>query len=273
MMAEMAWGGLRRGRRAASRRRDQLHGSGAQAPVIKTSSTCGLCEETLPGYQLTPAPPTYELLAPRQASLSGDPRPAQSTITARSLLQDFILGSGWGTAVLTRPTAKWSWLGRIPAALHVVFSFLWHEGILSASLTMYDNMEATAAQPLRQIHALRHGSCRPAASSSRQASAATYLREQKLHESCLLEMCPADTWYHGSYGAGCPRPILVGQHHQQQLEELHEALTLAITDIVDRWWTDAAAEFPLRMPLPKEEEDLLQVSWPSCVLSSPVAWG
>lgn len=119
-------------------------------------------------------------------------------------------------------------------------------------------METTTTQLLRQIHALRHGGSDPAA--SRQARPTTYSLEQKLHESCLLELCPAEKWYHGSYAACCPRPMLVGQHHQQQAEELHDALTLAITDIVDRWWTDTSARFPQRMPLPKEEEDLLQVS-------------
>jgi hypothetical protein len=37
-------------------------------------------------------------------------------------------------------------------------------------------------------------------------------------------------------------------------------LTLAITDVVQRWWTDDTARFPQRMPLPKEEEKLLQAS-------------
>lgn len=71
-------------------------------------------------------------------------------------------------------------------------------------------------------------------------------------------MCPAYLWPKGSYRAGCPRPILIGKNHQQQLESLHEALTIAITDIVGRWWTDRDAQFQERMPLEKEEEDLLR---------------
>jgi hypothetical protein len=41
---------------------------------------------------------------------------------------------------------------------------------------------------------------------------------------------------------------------------LHEALTAGITDIVERWWTDPEARFPERMPLEKQEKDLLKVS-------------
>ncbi|KAK3898125.1 Clavaminate synthase [Staphylotrichum tortipilum] len=71
-------------------------------------------------------------------------------------------------------------------------------------------------------------------------------------------LCPAEFWHKGSYANGCARPILMAQHHQHQLEELHRALTLAITDVVERWWTDEAARLPQRMPLLKEEEELLQ---------------
>lgn len=84
-------------------------------------------------------------------------------------------------------------------------------------------------------------------------------QHEKLY-AALLGMCPAYLWPKGSYRAGCPRPILIGKNHQQQLESLHEALTIAITDIVGRWWTDRDAQFQERMPLEKEEEDLLRAS-------------
>ena len=87
-----------------------------------------------------------------------------------------------------------------------------------------------------------------------------YLQEHGKLQASLLQKCPAHLWHKGSYGAACPRPILIGNHHQQQLDELHEALTTAIIDIVRRWWTDRDARFPERMPLKREEEDLLQVS-------------
>jgi hypothetical protein len=56
--------------------------------------------------------------------------------------------------------------------------------------------------------------------------------------------------------------------HDRNLRELHEALVLAITNIVERWWTDIDAKLPQRMPLEPQEEDLLRVNsihqfWPS----------
>lgn len=80
----------------------------------------------------------------------------------------------------------------------------------------------------------------------------------KLHEE-LLKLCPADIWPKGSCAAGCPRPILVSKYHQQQMEDLHEAMRVAIVDIVQRWWTDDDACFPDRMPLEEIEEELLKV--------------
>lgn len=87
----------------------------------------------------------------------------------------------------------------------------------------------------------------------------TYAREEAKLQESVLELCPANLWHNGSYSAGCPRPILVHQHHQRQLQELHEALTIALTDIVQRWWTDDNACYPDRMPLEKVEEDILKV--------------
>ena len=87
-----------------------------------------------------------------------------------------------------------------------------------------------------------------------------FAREEAQLQESVLKLCPADRWYHGSYTLGCPRPILVGDHHRQQMQHLHEALTVAITDIVQRWWSDKKARFPERMPLEAREEELLQVS-------------
>ncbi|KAJ6486947.1 hypothetical protein C8R45DRAFT_996565 [Mycena sanguinolenta] len=42
------------------------------------------------------------------------------------------------------------------------------------------------------------------------------------------------------------------------MRAIHDALVLAITSIVERWWTDAEANFPQRMPLEPAEEALLQ---------------
>ncbi|KAJ5503924.1 hypothetical protein N7463_006798 [Penicillium fimorum] len=62
----------------------------------------------------------------------------------------------------------------------------------------------------------------------------------------------------GSVDASCPCPVLTTQRHDDLLRNLHLALKLAIEDIIERWWTDEEAQFPLRMPLEKEEEDLLR---------------
>ncbi|KAM0286892.1 hypothetical protein ACHAO9_008017 [Fusarium lateritium] len=86
-----------------------------------------------------------------------------------------------------------------------------------------------------------------------------FSREEAHLQETLLSLCPANLWHNGSYAAGCPRPVLVGRHHQQQLQDLHDALTAAITNIVQRWWSDTNARFPQRMPLEPEEEELLQI--------------
>ncbi|TWU71399.1 hypothetical protein ED733_002807 [Metarhizium rileyi] len=91
-----------------------------------------------------------------------------------------------------------------------------------------------------------------------EASDITYTQEHEALQSSLLKRCPNHLWPKGSHKSACPRPILITKHNQAQIAELHEALTAAITDIVQRWWTDGKSRFPQRMPLTKKEEDLLQ---------------
>ncbi|KAK8914916.1 hypothetical protein H634G_09840 [Metarhizium anisopliae BRIP 53293] len=90
------------------------------------------------------------------------------------------------------------------------------------------------------------------------ADKATYTQEHEAMQASLVNSCPAHLWPKNSHKAACPRPILMTKQHQTQLAELHEALTAAITDIVERWWTDKESRFPERMPLTSKEEDLLQ---------------
>ncbi|PQE22029.1 taurine catabolism dioxygenase protein [Rutstroemia sp. NJR-2017a BBW] len=85
-----------------------------------------------------------------------------------------------------------------------------------------------------------------------------YIHEQEKYEKFLLQKCPPDLWPEKAHKTTCPRPILINKAHQRQLQDLHDALTAAITNIVERWWTDEDAHFPERMPLEKREEDLLQ---------------
>ncbi|OAA60622.1 hypothetical protein ISF_05661 [Cordyceps fumosorosea ARSEF 2679] len=87
---------------------------------------------------------------------------------------------------------------------------------------------------------------------------AVFTQEHEAHEEILLAKCPPTLWPHGSYRASCPRPILISESHCRQLKDLHGALTAAMNDIVSRWWRDKAANFPARMPLEEEEEQLLQ---------------
>ncbi|TGO14979.1 hypothetical protein BTUL_0046g00710 [Botrytis tulipae] len=85
-----------------------------------------------------------------------------------------------------------------------------------------------------------------------------HVQEQEKFEESLLQRCPAYLWPGNSYQKACPRPILIQKKHQKQLQNLHEALTIAITDIVERWWTDQDAQFYDRMPLERQEESLLR---------------
>jgi hypothetical protein len=128
-------------------------------------------------------------------------------------------------------------------------------------------MESPLPSELHQIHlGIGYRGYEPVAYY--KATEATYSQEHDELQTNLLSKCPAHLWHEGSYRAGCPRPILIGKHHQQQLAELHKALTVAITDIVGRWWTDSESRFPERMPLEREEEDLLQVRYHSFLRSN-----
>ncbi|KAI0107994.1 hypothetical protein F4776DRAFT_417784 [Hypoxylon sp. NC0597] len=85
-----------------------------------------------------------------------------------------------------------------------------------------------------------------------------YAEEIDEYQANLLSICPSHLWSIDSHLVACPRPILISKYHQKQFARLQEALVAALTDIVERWWTDPVAQFPKRMPLEKEEEDLLR---------------
>ncbi|PYI04462.1 Clavaminate synthase-like protein [Aspergillus sclerotiicarbonarius CBS 121057] len=94
--------------------------------------------------------------------------------------------------------------------------------------------------------------------TSYQGDPSIYIEEHELLQARIQGLCEARLWFRGSHEASCPRPILITKQHQKQLQQLHQALTAAIVDIVTRWWTDTDARFPERMPLRSEEEDLLK---------------
>lgn len=114
-------------------------------------------------------------------------------------------------------------------------------------------------EPFIQIH-LGRGLMGFEEVSTVQAQGNFYLWESETMVAQLMRLCPPRLWPHASYNNSCPRPILVNLRHETILRELNTALTLSLTDIVDRWWSDKAAEFPKRMPLEPIEEELLKVS-------------
>ncbi|KAI1755993.1 hypothetical protein F4782DRAFT_551073 [Xylaria castorea] len=85
-----------------------------------------------------------------------------------------------------------------------------------------------------------------------------HAQEHNRFQANLLSKCPAQIWPKGSYRVACPRPILVTGYHEQQISKLSQALTSAVNDIVERWWSDQKARLFERMPLKREEEDLLK---------------
>jgi hypothetical protein len=55
-----------------------------------------------------------------------------------------------------------------------------------------------------------------------------------------------------------PHPFVLPIDFLVRLERFHEALALVLDNIIDRWWKDDEADFPLRMPLEPRVETLLQ---------------
>ncbi|KAI5459215.1 hypothetical protein BGZ63DRAFT_361745 [Mariannaea sp. PMI_226] len=107
--------------------------------------------------------------------------------------------------------------------------------------------------PLRQIHLGNQQ-----AVTQEKAGRKSHTQDEDGYQVALLSLCPVNSWPSGSHTSASSRPILIGKHHQERLQALHTALVSAITDIVQRWWTDLDAQFPERMPLEKEEEALLK---------------
>ncbi|RAK99976.1 Clavaminate synthase-like protein [Aspergillus ibericus CBS 121593] len=117
-------------------------------------------------------------------------------------------------------------------------------------------MKPTSSQ-LQQVHlGVSASGYEPV--TSYQGDPSIHTEEHERLQARILDLCESRLWYRGSHEASCPRPILITQQHQAQLQQLHRALTAAIVDIVTRWWTDADARFPQRMPLRREEEELLK---------------
>lgn len=56
-----------------------------------------------------------------------------------------------------------------------------------------------------------------------------------------------------------PFPALLPRQFPDDIRVFQEALTIALNNIVERWWKDEEANFPSRMPLEPQAEDLLRV--------------
>lgn len=84
-------------------------------------------------------------------------------------------------------------------------------------------------------------------------------QEKRMAESSLENSCARRSWPKASHLAFSPHPMVITERHNASVQAVHEALVLAITNIVERWWTDGDAKFPQRMPLEPQEETLLQV--------------
>ena len=85
-----------------------------------------------------------------------------------------------------------------------------------------------------------------------------------------------ELWPHSFHLQACPYPLVIPRRQLDDLEIFHESLNSAITNIVERWWTDGEARFPERMPLESLEEDVLRVSssyiYPLLTLSEAQKW-
>ena len=76
-------------------------------------------------------------------------------------------------------------------------------------------------------------------------------------------------WPHGFDVKACPHPFVVPPAQLWRLEKVHGLLSSAITNIVERWWTDVEARFPERMPLEKAEEETLKVTFNHLMANEP----
>lgn len=119
-------------------------------------------------------------------------------------------------------------------------------------------MKPPASGTLQQVYVpSKGGEYEPI--SSCDSEKRKYLQTHKAVQESLLGFSTADSWHKSALTAFVPRPILVSSEHKRRINELNDALVSAITDIVERWWTDTEARFPDRMPLETAEEDLLRV--------------
>lgn len=91
-----------------------------------------------------------------------------------------------------------------------------------------------------------------------QCTEEEYSKDLQQFRKSLLKSCPK--WPRDHDKAGSPLPLLIPKELAEQFQTLGELLDRAITNIVERWWTDEQANFSERMPILPRQESLLRVS-------------
>ncbi|KAJ9489477.1 hypothetical protein VN97_g3799 [Penicillium thymicola] len=94
--------------------------------------------------------------------------------------------------------------------------------------------------------------------SPQQIDQATRAQERKTFQASLESSAQTEHSSLVSLYSFSPHPLLLSHQQLLQLKQFNVALSIAITNIVERWWTDEEAGFPLRMPLDPHEDSLLQ---------------
>ncbi|KAF7620206.1 hypothetical protein AFCA_008843 [Aspergillus flavus] len=94
--------------------------------------------------------------------------------------------------------------------------------------------------------------------SASDASSEDRQRAEEAYYSMLYQYTggPVNLMYEPRFFT--PHPILISDQFLAELKRFHEALAIALNNIVQRWFTDKDAAFPTRMPLMPHEEHLLQ---------------
>lgn len=86
--------------------------------------------------------------------------------------------------------------------------------------------------------------------------------EQRKEHLALIRQAALDVhpdWPIDIHLRQCHSIIYVPPSHVETVEKLQNALSKALTSIVDRWWSDKDADFPNQMPVNQHEEDVLKV--------------
>lgn len=137
------------------------------------------------------------------------------------------------------------------------------------SKTKTAEMEQHGGTGLQQICISKSGPGKTV--EARNADPSLRGKEKLLLESNLLDQYSEKSWPKQVHRAVCPQPILWHSPHEKQVQVLHEALVLVITNIAERWRVDDEARFPERMPLEPYEEELLRVITPSNRMSGSIS--